>query len=370
MRKYLRAANVGWEGLILDDVKSMNFTDEEMSTFRLKSGDLLLNEASGSPKEVGKPALWNDEIDECAFQNTLLRVRPYSSVDSRYLLQFFNYQAVTGAFARGARGVGIHHLGREALSKWLIPLPSLEEQRRIAAILDQADALRAERRQAISSLQGLTQAFFHHLFGDAFSNPLDWPLHTLGSIALGFSDGPFGSNLKSSHYTPDGVRVVRLQNIGVGEFIDADRAFIDPDHFAKLSRHECRPGDVLIGTLGDPNLRACIQPEWLKIALNKADCVQMRVNPAYATPEFVSALLNAPGTLKRANALVLGQTRSRISMGRLRELPVPLPPLALQIRFTGQIRRVAKTATTTNHVAGLEKELFASLQSRAFRGEL
>src|ERR1700722_17982699 len=64
MRPYLRAANVGWSGLLLDDVKKMNFTDAEMKTYRLLPGDIVLSEASGSPGEVGKPALWNAEITD------------------------------------------------------------------------------------------------------------------------------------------------------------------------------------------------------------------------------------------------------------------------------------------------------------------
>lgn len=76
MRPYVRAANVGWSGLLLDDVKQMNFTDAEMDTYRMVSGDIVLSEASGSPGEVGKPALWSGEIEQCGFQNTLIRVRP------------------------------------------------------------------------------------------------------------------------------------------------------------------------------------------------------------------------------------------------------------------------------------------------------
>lgn len=155
MRKYLRAANVGWNGLVLDDVKQMNFTDMEMSVFRLEPGDLLLNEASGSAKEVGKPALWTGEIENCAFQNTLLRVRPSSEVSSRYLLHYFRYQARSGAFAQGSRGVGIHHLGRDALSKWPVPLPPRDEQRRIAAILERADAVCEKRRRVMGQFDEL-----------------------------------------------------------------------------------------------------------------------------------------------------------------------------------------------------------------------
>jgi type I restriction enzyme, S subunit len=165
MRKYLRAANVGWDGLILDDVKLMNFTDAEMALFRLEPGDLLLNEASGSPREVGKPAIWRGEIENCAFQNTLLRVRPHHMADSQYLSHFFRYEAANGAFARGSRGVGIHHLGRDALARWPVPLPPLDEQRRIAAILDQADALRTKRRENLNLLATMARSIYWSMFG-------------------------------------------------------------------------------------------------------------------------------------------------------------------------------------------------------------
>ncbi|MEW2622717.1 restriction endonuclease subunit S [Streptomyces sp. NPDC048106] len=136
MRPYLRAANVDWNGLKLDDVKEMNFTDAELETYRLLPGDIVLGEASGSPREVGKPALWNGQIDDCCFQNTLIRVRPEPGIDPQYLLLLLRYEALSGAFARGARGVGIHHLGSAKLASWSIPLPPLAEQRRIVEVLD------------------------------------------------------------------------------------------------------------------------------------------------------------------------------------------------------------------------------------------
>ncbi|MEU3715155.1 restriction endonuclease subunit S [Streptomyces californicus] len=136
MRPYLRAANVDWGGLKLDDVKEMNFTDAEVETYRLLPGDIVLGEASGSPREVGKPGLWNGQIDDCCFQNTLIRVRPEPGIDPHYLLLVLRYEALSGSFARGARGVGIHHLGSARIASWPIPLPPLAEQRRIVEALD------------------------------------------------------------------------------------------------------------------------------------------------------------------------------------------------------------------------------------------
>lgn len=251
-----------------------------------------------------------------------------------------------------------------------IPLPSVDEQRRIVTVLGKADELRGKRRAALAELETLTQSIFLEMFGDPATNPKGWPQKPIGDLASKFSDGPFGSHLKSEHYTESGVRVVRLQNIGVGEFVDDDAAYISEQHFSKLRKHECVPGDVLVGTLGDPNLRACIQPEWLKVALNKADCVQIRPDERLANANFICSLLNSPSTEKMAQELMHGQTRVRISMGRLRGLKVAAPPIALQHEFA---RRVAAVeALKAKHRTALAEldTLFASLQHLAFRGEL
>jgi type I restriction enzyme S subunit len=150
MRPYLRAANVGWGGLLLEDVKQMNFAPREQDTYRLALNDIVLSEASGSPNEVGKPAIWRGELTDCCFQNTLLRVRVTGTdVEPRYLLAFFRMLALTGAFARASRGVGIHHLGAQALAAWPVPLPRAAEQRQLVVRIDQALASIARLRKEL-----------------------------------------------------------------------------------------------------------------------------------------------------------------------------------------------------------------------------
>ena len=167
MRPYLRAANVTWDGLDLSDVKEMDFNPGELETYRLEPGDILLSEASGSADEVGKPAVWNGEIKDCCFQNTLIRVRAYQQIVF-YLFHHLLSDARSGALGRASRGVGIHHLGAERSSSWAVALPPVAEQQRIVAeverrlsVVQQAEATveaslaRAERlRQSI-----LKQAF-------------------------------------------------------------------------------------------------------------------------------------------------------------------------------------------------------------------
>lgn len=134
MRPYMRAANVTWQGISLHDVKEMDFTPDDFATYALQRGDRLLSEASGSASEVGKPAIWNDEVQDCCFQNTLIRVRAPEPFVPFLHLHFYK-NALTGEFARAARGVGIHHLGAKTLSAWEIHLPPRDEQRRIVDAL-------------------------------------------------------------------------------------------------------------------------------------------------------------------------------------------------------------------------------------------
>ena len=162
MHPYMRAANVTWDGLDLTDVKEMDFTPAEYETYGLLAGDILLSEASGTADEVGKPAVWNGEVDDCCFQNTLIRVRAESELVS-YLFHHLLSDARTGALGRAARGVGIHHLGAQRAETWVVRIPPLAEQRRIVAeaerrlsVIQQAEAAvdaslqRAERlRQSI-----------------------------------------------------------------------------------------------------------------------------------------------------------------------------------------------------------------------------
>ncbi|WP_435771803.1 restriction endonuclease subunit S [Nocardioides sp. SYSU DS0651] len=307
---------------------------------------------------------------DAAINQDLKALIPKRELDASFLAAMLRAQHDTILSQVSTAAHGTKKLDARVLEDLQIPLPPLPEQRRIAAILDRADALRAKRRQVLAELDSLHGATFLSMFGDPANNPLGFPTAPVGSLSLKFSDGPFGSNLKSSHYTPDGVPVVRLQNIGVGRYLDADRAYVAPSHYATLSKHDCKPGDVLIGTLGDPNLRACIQPPTMALALNKADCIQMRVDPEVATPEYACWLLNMPGTLALANSLVRGQTRSRISMGRLRDLLVPVPPIEMQRTFAAQIERIDSHRALVARALESEEQLFASLQSRAFRGEL
>lgn len=165
------------------------------------------------------------------------------------------------------------------------------------------------------------------------ATPGSWPTVSVGSLAAAeqgsLTDGPFGSNLKTSHYTSAGPQVIRLQNIGDGNFKEAP-AHISQEHFERLGRHEARAGDVVIAMLGETLPRACLVPPTLGPAIVKADCVRLRVDPERADQRFVMYGLNSELLRKQAAALMHGVGRPRLGLARFRALEFPLPSLEVQ----------------------------------------
>jgi len=285
-------------------------------------------------------------------------------------LHWLYYMLIALDLTQLNKSAAVPGLNRDDAYEKEIPLYSPSEQKCITAILKKADRLRRFRRYALELSGTYLQSVLLEMFGDPAKNPKHWQIRPLRSIALKFSDGPFGSNLKTEHYTSSGIRVIRLQNIGVGQLINDDKAYISEAHFATLDKHRCLPGDVIVGTLGDPNLRACNLPSFIPVALNKADCVQIRVNPKEATAEYICWLLNLPHTLFLATGMIHGQTRDRINMGRLAELEVPIPPLSLQQDFSHIVQGYNKLRTRQREAERQAEHLFHTLLHKAFQGQL
>jgi type I restriction enzyme S subunit len=162
--------------------------------------------------------------------------------------------------------------------------------------------------------------------------PAHWLIVPLARITINKCDGPFGSGLKSEHYSDDGVRVIRLQNIRAGQFDATDAAFISEAYFQELPGHDVQVGDVLIAGLGDERNtvgRACVAPEGIAPAMVKADCFRFRLKSDQAHPPYVAMQLTA-GAAADAGILATGSTRSRIPLSVMGSRRVALPPLSEQ----------------------------------------
>jgi type I restriction enzyme S subunit len=162
--------------------------------------------------------------------------------------------------------------------------------------------------------------------------PKHWECLALSRISFARCDGPFGSGLKSEHYSQYGIRVVRLQNIGSAEFYDADKAYINEEYGSQLGDHSVLPGDLLIAGLGDeahPVGRACVAPENIAPAMVKADCFRFRLDVRLLLARFAAYQLSAMAA-DAAGSLSTGATRSRLNLTTMATRQIALPPMKEQ----------------------------------------
>ena len=164
---------------------------------------------------------------------------------------------------------------------------------------------------------------------------MTWPVVPLNDLQAdeprAITDGPFGSNLASRHYTDQGPRVVRLQNIGDGSFVD-EKAHITREHFESLRTHEVLAGDLLVASLGEVLPRACLAPPTLGPAIVKADCIRVRLHPD-VDRRWVMYAMQRPEVRRWADSHRHGVGRPRLGLKVIRQIPVPLPPLDEQRRI-------------------------------------
>lgn len=207
--------------------------------------------------------------------------------------------------------------------------------------------------------------------------PEGWTWATIEQLTAlesnSITDGPFGSNLKTEHYTAEGPRVIRLQNIGDSVFLDA-RAHISADHYKKLAKHKVQAGDIVIAALGKNPPRSCIIPPTVGEAIVKADCIRFKPAPEAAISTFLNLVLNAEPTKARMADVVHGVGRPRLNLGEIKAIVVPLPPINEQRRIVSEAERRLSIIDELQMQTGADQKRSARLRQsilkRAFEGKL
>jgi len=370
MRPYLRAANVGWSGLRLDDVKHMNFTDAELDTYRLQPGDLLLSEASGSPGEVGKPALWSGEIEDCAFQNTLLRVRAREH-EPEFLLHYFRYMALSGRFVPEARGVGINHLGRSRLAGWMTPMPERHEQRRIVEVLEdhlsRLDAADSELHRAESKRDALLLAALRAHVESVRSTGVQFA--QIGDLAA----TTLGKMLDTKKATGESTPYLANINVRWGRF-NLENLKSVPLTSDERDRLAMLPGDVIVCEGGEPGRCAVWDRTDSGIAFQKA-LHRVRVHDArLIEPEYLALMLREAIQSGRADRLFTGTTIKHLPQEKLRLIEVPIPDRSVQVAALRDLGGLADSGERLSASLQVARSRSAALRravlAAAFEGKL
>lgn len=346
-------------------------SSNEYSNHLLQSGDILISHIN-SEKHLGKCAIVETELGDVIHGMNLLLLR----VNKRLAFPKYIYQAIcTPDFRKQLpkitkNSVNQSSFNTSAFRELKIPLPPLAEQKRIAAILDKADAIRRKREEATQLTDTLLKSVFLDMFGDPVTNPKGWekkPLASHISLTGGYA-------FKSSDYLNSGLPLVRIGNANKGKF-DANNLVYLPTEFAtKYQKFILSPGDMLItltGTVGKEDygnlsIVPSLHNKWL---LNQR-VAKINIESDELTSSYLKFFLSSKDIKEKIIGLSRGVRQANIKNEDILTLQIPLPPKEDQMRFAHTRKLILRILGNYSHSSVSSEAFIASLTQRAFRGEL
>ena len=292
-------------------------------------------------------------------------IRPdQQKVNNGYLMHVINAPHGRQAIARHISGTTRQRISRKNLGKIQIPLPPLAEQKRIAAILDAADILRAKRRDSLAQLDILFQSTFLNMFGDPVTNPMGWDLAKIGNCGKVVTGNT--PSRKRPEYYGEHIEWIKSDNINHPSFFlttATESLSAEGKRVARIAPE----GSILVTCIaGSPS---CIG----NVAIaNREVTFNQQIN-AFIPSEKLH-MLYVFGLFWVGKKLIQSAStnsmKGMVSKSAFSDLSIPIPPFDLQRRFAAIVESIEQQkASQSAHLAELDT-LFASLQQRAFNGEL
>ncbi len=367
-RGVVAPSNIGTDTLCLslEDLNSLDGTVDpngmrevpKSTKFRFSSDHVLYGKLRPYLRKVARPTT----SGVCS--TDILPIRPSKRLDRDYLFHFLRSPEFTLSATRAAVGVNLPRISPNVLSTFAIPLPPLSEQRRIAAILDKADELRAKRRAALAKLDRLTQSIFLDMFGDPAQVLTKWPIRKLGPLLDFLTSGSRGW---AQYYADSGDLFLRIQNVRRDELLLDDIAYVNAPHTAEAKRTQVEPGDVLLSITADLG-RTAVVPEGIGKAYINQHLSILRTKQL--VPRFLSAYVASPVGQRQIVERNRHGVKAGLNFDDIRSFIVPLPPFELQHEFSRRVTVVEKLKMEQYTFLTTLDTLFISLQHRAFQGEL
>lgn len=303
--------------------------DNSLKSF--PAGTVLLS----SRAPIGKIAIAGTEM-YCnqGFKNLICSDKVYN----RYLYHFLKSKiSYLNSLGRGAT---FKEISKSIVENIEIPLPTLNEQRKIAAVLDKVSDLIAKRRQQLDKLDLLIKSKFMEMFGEPDENPMHWQEDELSNHLEVIG----GYAFKSDRFTDEGIPVLRIGNINSGHFLPVNMVYWPED--SALIRYKVFPGDLvmsLTGTVGkDDYANVCIlEADYDEYYLNQRNA-KLSIG-ADLNKYYFSELLKFPRIKKRLTGINRGVRQANISNRDILTLRIPIPSMALQEQFAAFIDQTNKS---------------------------
>ena len=325
----------------------------------MKKGDLVIT-VSG---RTGVPALL--AVDACIHDGFVGFRNLSKKINTDYL---FHYLAsLTEVTNQQAVGAIFKNLTTDQLKSLQIPLPPLETQKRIAEILDTADALRKKDQALLKKYDDLAQAIFIDMFGDPVKNEKGWEVKKLGEVfKTPVKCGPFGSALKREEFVDSGIPVWNMDNIKNYHFKKDSSLYITDDKYQNLKSYSVKNGDIIISRAGTVGKMCVVETSFPKSIIS-TNLIKISLDSNSINTYYFISLMKHFG--KKIGRLRTGSDNgfTHMNTGVLEGLTIPIPPIKLQNIFHETLKNIYLQSQNLNTIP---ESLFNSLLQKAFKGEL
>ena len=306
----------------------------------------------------------------------IIPILPKEGMSRDYLFYFLRTPDIVNLATSRCSGANLPRLGPKQLASFQIPLPPFAEQKRLAGILDAADAVRAKRREALAQLDTLIQSIFLDMFGDPVTNPMGWEVQRLADM-FWLQEGP---GVRNWQFKESGIKLLNVSNIlksGELDLSKTDRHLSTDEVQEKYSHFLVDAGDLVIASSGisideDDFLRtrsAFVRDEHLPLCMNTST-VRFKAMDKGSDLRFLQQWLQSHEFRRQITQEVTGSAQKNFGPTHLKRLRITLPPVYLQRRFAAIVESVEQQMTSQRTYLAELDTLFSSLQSRAFRGDL
>jgi type I restriction enzyme S subunit len=371
----LKVSAVTWNEFRAHENKALypGFDIDDIPTVR--RGDLLMSRAN-TAELLASPVLVDRDYPNLILSDKTLRLVPdQQRADSRFLLYALRHETARRYFASHATGTSgsMRNVSQVTINECPILLPPIEEQKRIAAILDKADAIRRKRLEAMCHLDDMYSALFHDLFGNPVRNERGWSRVRLDQIVEcidnGWSPVCLDKPVESGQWG-----VLKLGAVTYCRYRPAENKALPPG-LTPPTELEVKKGDLLMTRKNTYELVAACAYVWdTPPQLLLSDLIfrfRLRQNAA-VKPEYLWGLFTHPAKRRTLQTLAGGTAGSmpNISKGRLLAKEIEVPPLFLQLQYSRVVHHVNQRERKFQASLNGTKALFNCLVQRAFRGEL
>ncbi len=357
------------------DFSTCNFISEEdhyaiSKRSSVDEGDILYAMIG----TIGNPVVVNKDC-EFSIKNVALFKFNNENLFNRYFYHFLNSPLAKNQFDANARGGTQKFVSLGNIRELEIPLPPLSEQKRIAAILDKADAIRRKRQQAIQLADDFLRAVFLDMFGDPETNPKNWSVRSVyeclekGEI-LEIQDGNHGNDHpKVSDFTSNGHPFITANVVRNGNILFDKCYYLSDEWLNKLRIGFAKPGDVLLSHKGSLGFTAVLD-ESFETYIFSPQTTYYRVNREVVDPEYLKGYFNSAFFQRILAKSGIQSTRAYVGITRQKELPIMIPPIDIQRKYVTLIKKIRLLTNKVLISHDNSHNLFDSLSQKAFSGQL